>query len=1238
VAAVTVAVGTSATKGALFNVSGVEVIDVASTNDAAILDLDATSGITNVVAASNVGLFGVVGTTETLNDVVNFVLNGVSYTSGATTVGGAAATDTYEEVVAAKINTLAGFSAVAGADTVTITNTSGTSETVEFGSMTITGTGTVAATGTTGYTNVAFTNLAAGQVVDIFSADAVTASLKDASGTADVLNINLKTLSADKGFAHSVGTITASNIETINLSANGMTDVKVTTIGSLAIAAATKLNITGDSDVTISALSAAALVTIDGSTSSGDLNLAAVTAAKDQSIKTGSGNDTIAMGAFLTNADTIDGGANNTPTGGTSVGVDTLTATVTGLTAVTGALNISNVERVNLTNAGTAVIDATKIVGASEIGLTTGGTSTTISGLASGAKIGVGFNGVADGGTAYGTVTASLTDATGSADSLTLNLNDKTGTDINTVTLKTTGIETVNFAYSTASTATALASLTVTSTDLTAATINVTGSDNDTNNTVTFGTLNAATTSVDASTFKGAVSLTAASAITVKAGGLVANSITGSDFADTVTIGSNTATVAQTIAGGTGFDTLNMTLKTGDQSLANVSAVEAINLTIEGGAAVAMTSVAGLNDAALQTLSITGGDSLSTFKNTAAVAISATTALTKIDMSGFVGAASLFFADDTLTTANVITGGANTKDNVNVAITNSTNVYRMSGIETLNVVNTVGASGVDLANSTGLKTVVVTTTSGNNTTLTGFDTANTKLTLGVGIDGTATTNVDNASVIVTGANVSGAADAVSVTVQNVATTATLQVNGIETVNLAIASDTGEIQALNLANVNATNKFVVNVTGGTAAQGFTLNSLATDATAVNASTFIGNLTLTGAGRVGTTAMTITAGDGVDSLAMKNSADVMDGGGGTNDTLTITQSAILGGFQVDLSSTSDQVTTYNGSANSAVQKNFENIDLSGVSGSFGSDITGSKAANTIVGTANADQITAGAGDDTITGGAGADTLNGDAGNDIFAFSGTAALVAGNAAIDLIDGGAGTGDAIRLDGATTIAATDLLARITNVEKITASATTGVISITATNAAGTFTGTLFNTIDLSGDTNTTGNNIISVTGVTTIATITGSAGVDTITLGTAAIAATVNGGLGADNYALTTATAATVVIGTLDTGASYAAADKIAGFTTGTDKLSLGVAGVTANFATANGAADEAAAITAANTALNSTVKYYLATAIAADLGGGPGAESLLFIDADMDGTYDDIIALVGIAGVVVAADIIA
>ena len=312
---------------------------------------------------------------------------------------------------------------------------------------------------------------------------------------------------------------------------------------------------------------------------------------------------------------------------------------------------------------------------------------------------------------------------------------------------------------------------------------------------------------------------------------------------------------------------------------------------------------------------------------------------------------------------------------------------------------------------------------------------------------------------------------------------------------------------------------------------------------------------------------------------------------------------------------------------------------IDGAAGADnITGGAGADSLTGGLDADTIDGGAGADTIVGGAGADVLGGGLGDDVFVYAGLAELIAANAVIDLVDGGAGTADAIRLDGATTIVAADLLARITNVEKITAGATTGIISITATAVAGTFTSTAFNEINLSGDTNTTGTNVVSITGVTGITSITGSAGIDQIALGADAVATIVTGGLGVDTYNLGNALGATVVIASVDTGATYATADKITGFTTGDDILKLGVAGTVANFATANGAATEAAAIIAANTALNGVVKYYLATAIVANLGGGANLESLLFIDADMDGTYDDMIALVGIAGVVVSTDIIA
>jgi hypothetical protein len=166
--------------------------------------------------------------------------------------------------------------------------------------------------------------------------------------------------------------------------------------------------------------------------------------------------------------------------------------------------------------------------------------------------------------------------------------------------------------------------------------------------------------------------------------------------------------------------------------------------------------------------------------------------------------------------------------------------------------------------------------------------------------------------------------------------------------------------------------------------------------------------------------------------------------------------------------------------------------------------------------------------ITGGAQVDTLTGSAttaAGDVFNYYTTAGLVANNAVADLVDGGAGALDELRLtntdtNNALTIATGDALTRITNVEKITAGSSAGVISITRPAT----TNTQFTTIDLSGDINTAGTNVISNTGSNAITTIIGSAGIDQIALGVAAPATTITGGAGADTLANSTVNQVTI------------------------------------------------------------------------------------------------------------------
>ena len=104
-------------------------------------------------------------------------------------------------------------------------------------------------------------------------------------------------------------------------------------------------------------------------------------------------------------------------------------------------------------------------------------------------------------------------------------------------------------------------------------------------------------------------------------------------------------------------------------------------------------------------------------------------------------------------------------------------------------------------------------------------------------------------------------------------------------------------------------------------------------------------------------------------------------------------------VDLSSLIDQVTSIGGGPDALVQKNFENLDASGLGGSV--TVTGSAGANLLIGSNGADTLNGGAGNDTLNGGAGDDTLNGGDGNDVFLI-GTATE---HGVGEVIDGGAGT-----------------------------------------------------------------------------------------------------------------------------------------------------------------------------------------------------------------------------------------
>lgn len=1027
------AVGTAASKGALYGVSGVEVLDVASTNDAAAVDLDNTAGIATVSAAANVKTVTFTGdSANTAAEAIAFTLNGVARTTASvsfTSTTGATDAGLAATALATTINAVAGFTATANAAVVTVTSTTG--EAVELAITA--GSAATFTEVTSAYGDVSFTNIT-NQAVDIYSADAVTASLKDASGTADSLSINLKTLSADKGFNQTIGTVTANLIETINLSSTGMTDGKVKTVSSLAASGIKTLNITGESDLTISGFGTQ-VAAIDGSAASGDLNLTVST--KDQSIKTGSGNDTIIMAGTLTAADTIDGGANNAIAGGTTVGKDLLTATGNiGTVTTPAALKIANVETIEVTNTGAAAtyIDAAGITGAEGINFSAASGTVKMTNLAAGTKIGLSIT--TD--EFDGTMDLALADATGTNDSISL-FYAKEADTASTVAVKVAGVETLNIAATTESVG--ADTFTITSTDLATKNIVVTGGHSA--DTLALGTLNAATTNVDASAYAGILTATTAAtgAVTVSAkGGLAHNVATGAG-ADTITLGGAMGTAIAVVNGNGETDVLNVNLDNAASNLISVSNVETINVTVAGNkqagitqdtnAGGAGTDIDGLN--AATTVNILGGDALSSFtiSTLALEDDTAGTATMKLDASTFAGAIDTAVASDAFDAELSILGGALLTDKVTAIIAGVDNkVALMSGVETLVLKSTDNdvAASADLTNVTGLVTL-----DAQFVTITNDDQIKVdKLAAGVKVKTTVTSSGDN--LVLNLASVTGATDSIYLELTEFSDTGVgvtnevlnLDAAGIETLNLTMKN--ANAGKLDLAGVTATtgSTVTVNVSGTGAAD---ISALSASTNTV-VSTGTGALTIGAAARAAT-AITITGGEGADSIAMENASDVLTGGLGT-DSLVISFAAILGGIEVNLGAT-DQVVSMNGSANSAVQSGFENVDLSAFTG-FGAVVTGSTGANTIVGTALADQITSGNGADTITGGGGNDTIDlteTTAAVDTVIFADTAA----NNGADTISGFATTSDKINLDAlgtATAFTATGALVAITSAANI--------------------------------------------------------------------------------------------------------------------------------------------------------------------------------------------------------------
>ena len=823
-----------------------------------------------------------------------------------------------------------------------------------------------------------------------------------------------------------IATITASSHETVNITSNANAtnaaitknaiEGLVTTVGkAVNIDGTTNLRVTMDSSPTT-------LLSIDASGLDAKIELVGVDASGSalgqNTIKLAAKNSTVQM-AGLNVYDTIVGGA------GTA---DYLIAqAITGLTTASGALNISDVETVALllTGANTQ-ISVAGITGMNTLELghvDTTGTAHKIVGLDANTTVQLGVNNsdtfgtdqVFDGG---GTVTLALADETGADDTLKLAVFSSGA--LTDAAIKTTAIENINVAVSSSKAGD-------TTVDLAAAlanTVTVSGGDGAAVDDLALGTLYK-TVDTLTSTFLGNITASLANysspdgitGVTASAAYMAdaTFSLVLSGYNDTVTIGKSSTTAGPTVTGGAGTaDVLNLTVAAGFKDFDDITGFETINLSVNAGDSITVGAGAAELDGIVgaKNLVVTGGNAVSVLTLGGANDKLDGTTLNNIDASGFSGYISLVYDTDDWTNslrAQAIIGGASAIDKVtatyDTAVTaNAAYKINTTAVETILATFDSGGNGSETYHFDVLKsdagTIQLNTGATGSTVVNVVNIATNDGTQTFQLGGTSAEGFHLSSTASFSLTSTIATDtALTVGLKDTDSGAgTIQIDaaGVEDLTLKLFAN-AETHQVDLAGVTPTSGSVgsVTVSGGSAGS-LVITNMGSKQTTLDGSASNSAITLAASSR-SDSVMTITGSAIGDSLAMENVADVMDGSTGT-DTLVVSYTGIIGGIVIDLSA-DDQITNMDGASNTAIQKNFENVNVSAYS-NFGASITGTAKANVLTGTSL---------NDTITGGNGADTIVGSGGDDIVRLAETVS------AADTITMSLGSSDTTTISGFT-------------------------------------------------------------------------------------------------------------------------------------------------------------------------------------------------------------------------------
>jgi hypothetical protein len=785
---------------------------------------------------------------------------------------------------------------------------------------------------------------------------------------------------------------------------------------------------------------------------------------------TGTANDDIINGVAATtggtfnNGDQINGGAGN----------DVLAFTVVDPASVPSGVVISNVEELRITSSGTGAATFAQGASSSVQNLTDLGSSKDLT-ITGASTLGTYTlqNSLAAHTFTVKTLNASVT---GTADSASVVLNNAgTKTAPSTFLLNSdgaSGVETLNVkATGSASVLAALNSENSTGGTSTLKTLNITGDQNLTINTAlnfagTGGTLNA-------TGYTGALSVALTTTQDVNITGGSGNDTfvfsTGLSTADSVDGGAGTDTVSVTnnVASGTlgNIKNLeNLQLLTG-ASAASATSITGLQSVVlgdgQGGGSNLSATISNVSSG----ITVAARDSQGTLTLTAAASggtanltLDNSTA-TKTNAGVDVGTLNLTNID----TLNVTSKGGNlaTGATQDVGGTSAVNVktinlsgdtaatLAVAGVFTsldastftsnLTVTSTAANSqtittntGNDTVNLNTNKTATVSTNAGNDTVVL-FNTGNTNASLGDGDDVlriTALANLDSADTLA-GGNGNDSLELATLRgdttlnikaaswsgLQNATSIENIRIAALDNANLQIDDGTVAVAGGNLSVVLSTNR-----AHSVDASSVTANS--SKVTITTDTSITRNLGYT----VGNGVDTATLSSGDDSFTVATtsflqSTDKLTGGTGL-DTITFIQAASATVTAAQLGALSGVETVNVNSASkytvqlsdAVVTANYDStnarftVSQSGT-GALVVDGSGITAGNLqLLGNSASDTLAGGSGNDTINGGTGADSLTGGAGNDVFVYSVTNASVAG----EVVDGGSGTADTLRLTAA--------------------------------------------------------------------------------------------------------------------------------------------------------------------------------------------------------------------------------